>query len=43
MSQWLAMGGYGAYVWASFAITAAGLVSSISPHLRIIPTTDRAV
>ncbi|MAY25992.1 MAG: heme exporter protein CcmD [Polycyclovorans sp.] len=26
MSQWLAMGGYGAYVWASFALTAAGLV-----------------
>jgi heme exporter protein D len=24
MSQWWAMGGYGAYVWTSFAVTAAG-------------------
>lgn len=26
MSEWLAMGGYGAYVWTSFAVTAAGYI-----------------
>ena len=25
VSQWLAMGGYGAYVWTSFALAAVGV------------------
>lgn len=25
MSQWLAMGGYGVYVWTSFALAAVGV------------------
>ena len=29
MMEWLAMGGYGGYVWGSYAVTAAALAAEL--------------
>jgi heme exporter protein D len=34
MSEWLAMGGYGAYVWSAYAITAVVLLWDATAPMR---------